>query len=150
MSSIKFKSIPGAMFLTLVMLLQFSNAVSARDTTQDQPIADAMETATAKSFTGVTFYFGDQSYPGVKRTIGSYTAKRLTNAFGKSDYNSCQWAFLSGIKSLYERVLAEGGNAVVNIQSITTGKPSKSVSQFICRTGNVVTKVYLSGDVVEI
>ena len=145
----RIKNTQWAVFLVFAAMIQFPDLVSARDTTQNQPIMDAMETATAKSFTGVKFYFGDQSYPAVKRSIGTYTAKRTTNAFGKSDYESCQWAFLSGVKALYERALAEGGNAVVNIHGITTGESSKSATQFVCRAGNIVTKVYLKGDVVE-
>ncbi len=136
--------------ISMAMLMQFSGVALARDTTLNQPIIDAMETATAKSFTGVDFYFGDQPYPEQQHFFGNYTTKRTTNAFGKSDYDSCQWAFLSGIKTLYERALREGGNAVVNIQSITTGAPSKSATQFVCRAGNVVTKVYLRADIVEL
>jgi hypothetical protein len=108
-----------------------------------------MATATAKSFSEVKFYFGDQSHPEPRRFIGNYSSRRTTNAFGKSDQAACQWAFLSGIKTFYERALAEGGNAVINIRSVTTGAPVSSSTEFVCRAGNVVAKVYLTGDVVS-
>ena len=133
-----------------MLVMQFPGIAAARDTKQHQPIADAMETVTAQAFTNVKFYFGDQPHPPIKRLIGTYTTKRTTNGFGKTDAKSCQWAFLSGIKTLYERALTEGGNAVLNIQSITTGSPFKSTSEFVCRAGSVVTKVYLRGDIASL
>jgi len=135
---------------TIIAMLQMPGAAQARDTSQKQSVSDAMNTATAKSYSGVNFYFGDQSYAEPKRFIGNYTSKKTTNAFGKSDHEACQWAFLSAIKSFYERARREGGNAVVNITSITTGQPFKSTDQFECRAGNIVAKVYLQADVVEL
>ena len=136
--------------IPIVAITQFPGTVDARDDASKQPIADAMATETAQAFTGVKFYFGDQPYGEAKRKIGNFTSKKTTNAFGKSDYDACQWAFLSAVKSFYERALREGGNAVVNLKSITTGEPFSSATEFECRAGHVVAKVYLSGDVVEL
>lgn len=133
-----------------ITMAQIPGAAQARDTSQEQSITEAMNTETAQSYTGVEFYFGDQPYAEPKRFIGHFTSKKTTRAFGKSDYESCQWAFLSAIKSFHQRALREGGNAVVNITSITTGQPFKSTDQFKCRAGNVVSKVYLQADVVEL
>lgn len=135
---------------SIIAMIQISGVAEARDDAQKESIGDAMNTATAKSFSEVKFYFGDQSYAEPKRFIGNYTSKKTTRAFGKSDEEACQWAFLSAIKSFYERALREGGNAVVNIKSITTGRSFKSTDQFECRAGNVVAKVYLQADVVEL
>ena len=134
----------------IVAIAFFPGSAGARDEVVKQSIEDAMATDTAQSFTGVEFYFGDQAYAEPKRKLGYYTSKKTTNAFNKSDYDACQWAFLSAVKSFYHRALREGGNAVVNIQSITTGKPFKHAELFECRAGNVIAKVYLSGDVVEL
>ena len=138
--------ITGALLSMFMMLL--SATAFGRDNVQQHSIAEAMETDTAKSFSSVQFYFGNQPHPDIKRRLGSYTTKRTTNAFGKGDYKSCQWAFLSALKTLSERTLTEGGNAVVNIESVTTGKTFAGTDEFICRAGNVITKVYLKGDVV--
>lgn len=136
--------------ITIMAMAQLAGVAQARDSSQQQSIAEAMSTATAQSYTGVAFYFGDQSHAEPKRFIGTYTSKKTTNAFGKSDYEACQWAFLSAIKSFHQRALREGGDAVVNITSITTGQPIKSTDHFMCRAGNVVAKVYLQGDVVKL
>ena len=140
----------GASILLVIIAVQSPGTAIARDTVQNYPIIDAMETATAKSFTDVKFYFGEQPHPAVKRLIGTYPTKRTTNAFGKSDAKACQWAFLSAITTLYKRALLEGGNAVVNIQSITTGKPINSSDEFVCRAGSLLAKVYLEGTVVSL
>lgn len=134
----------------IIAMIQMPGLAEARDKAQQLSISDAMNTETALSYTEVEFYFGDQTYQEPKRFIGNYTSKKTTNAFGKSDEEACRWAFLSAIKSFYERALREGGNAVVNIKSITTGKPFKSADQFECRAGNIVAKVYLQADVVEL
>ena len=136
--------------LSIFAMIQFPAPALARDDAAKHSIDEAMATDTARAFTGVKFYFGDQSFGQAKRKIGSYTSRKTTNAFGKSDEEACQWAFLSAVKSFYERALREGGNAVVNLKSITTGKPFSSATEFECRAGNVVAKVYLSGDVVEL
>ena len=136
--------------VAIIAMIQIPGLAEARDTSLQLSISDAMNTDTAKSFTGVEFYFGDQTYQEPKRFIGNYTSKKTTNAFGKTDEEACRWAFLSAIKSFYERALREGGNAVVKIKSITTGKSFESTDQFECRAGNIVAKVYLQADVVEL
>lgn len=135
---------------TIIAMAQTAGLAQARDTSQQQSISEAMNTSTAQSYTGVKFYFGDQSHAKPKRRIGTFTSKKTTNAFGKSDYEACQWAFLSAIKTFHQRAMRENANAVVNITSITTGQPFSSSDQFMCRAGNVVAKVYLQGDVVEL
>jgi UDP-3-O-acyl-N-acetylglucosamine deacetylase len=127
-----------------------SSLVHARDDAKRLPIAQPMQTNTAAEFTSVRFFFGDQAHPAVQRTIGTYTTRRNTNAFNKSDQEACDWGFLSAVKTLWERALAEGGNAVINIRSVTTGDPLSSSTEYVCRAGNVVAKVYLEGTVVVI
>ncbi len=134
----------------LVLAMLFPHLAAARDSTQNQPIADAMKTVTAKGLDGVKFYFGEQSSPPGARLIGTYSSRKATNAFNKSDYEACQWAFLSALKSLHQRALGRGGNAVVNIRSLSTGQLGGDADNFVCRAGNVVAKVYLRGDVVAL
>ena len=134
----------------IVVAACFSSTTFARDTVVRQSIESAMQTSTAMSFTGVQFFFGDQAHGEVKERMGTVSSRRTTNAFGKSDRESCEWAFLSGIKALHQRALAEGGNAVINIRSITTGQTDSSQTDYVCRAGNVVSKVYLEGEVVRL
>lgn len=147
----RLKSLSRVAALSVVMSVVMLSAPTvsfARDAAQEHSIQAAMDTSTAQSFNGVRFFFGKGNHPAVKRTIGTYSSRRSTNAFGKSDMESCQWAFLSAVKTFYERALAEGGNAVINIQSVTTGPEFSSTDKYQCRAGNVVSKVYLTGDVV--
>lgn len=124
------------------------NTAYARDTVHRFPVADPMATSTAEEFTNVRFYFGGQAHPTVARTIGEFTTRRTTNAFTKSDKEACDWGFLSAVKTLWERALKEGGNAVINIRSVTTGDTVDSPEEYVCRAGNVIAKVYLEGTVV--
>src|SRR5688572_26875960 len=95
------------------------SVAQARDTNLKLPLKDAMENADAKSRLGteVKFFFGSQTHPAAKATMGTYTTNKKTNFANKSDKEGCEWAFLSAMLSLKERALAEGGNAVINIQS---------------------------------
>lgn len=128
--------------------LALVQSASARDDSQRFPIATPMNTETAKSFEGVQFFFGDAPHPAVAKTLGTYSSRRTTNAFGKSDEAACDWAFLSAVKTFWERAQSEGGNAVINLRSVTTGEAVSSSTEYVCRAGNVIAKVYLEGTVV--
>ncbi|MCZ7600080.1 MAG: excinuclease ABC subunit A [Gammaproteobacteria bacterium] len=130
------------------MSLALVQSASARDDAQRFPISTPMSTETAKSYDGVQFFFGDAPHPAVAKRLGTYSSRRNTNAFGKSDEAACDWAFLSAVKSFWERAQSEGGNAVINLRSITTGETVSSSTEYVCRAGNVVAKVYLEGTVV--
>ncbi len=134
---------------TLLISFLFTPTAQARDDAKKFPISGPMSTETVKNLNGVKFYFGDKA-PAVSKKFGTFTTRRTTNAFGKSDKQSCDWAFLSGIKTLAERARKEGGNAVINIRSITTGETVSSSTQYVCRSGNIVAKVYLEGQVVTL
>lgn len=133
--------------IALAALMVF-NTAQARDSVHRFAVAEPMATSTAEEFTNVRFYFGDQPHPTVARTIGEFTTRRTTNAFTKSDKEACDWGFLSAVKTLWERALKEGGNAVINIRSVTTGETVSSTEEYVCRAGNVVAKVYLEGTIV--
>lgn len=136
--------------LGILLGFSISSVALARDTIHHFPIAEPMATSTAKKFVGVRFFFGNQSHPRIKRTIGTFSTHRTTNAFLKSDKEACDWGFLSALKSLWQRAEKEGGNAIIDIHSITTGKTVNSPRNYVCRAGNVVAKVYLEGKVVVV
>lgn len=139
---------PGQLLSLLIVTLIWPCTAIARDATQRYSIADAMMHEVATGLTDVNFYWGDQEHPEIEKTIGTYETRRKTGAFGRSDYKACRWAFLAAVKVLHSRALKEGGDAVVNIRSTVTGTEFSSKDEFICRDGNIVTKVYLKGDVV--
>jgi hypothetical protein len=140
-----------ALVATVAALLAVGVA-QARDTALKLPLKDAMETPDAKSQLGtdVKFFFGDQKHPAAKTTLGTYTANKKTNFANKSDKEGCEWAFLSAMLSLKQRAIAEGGNAVVNIQSFYKKKEFSSATEYECHAGAFVGGVALRGTVVKL
>jgi hypothetical protein len=122
----------------------------ARDTRLKLPIKDAMETAAAqeKLGTDVKFVFG--SAPAGAKTLGTYVSNKKTNFANKSDKEGCEWAFLSAMISLKQRALAEGGNAVVNIQSYYKKNEFTSATEYECGAGAFVGGVALRGTVAKL
>jgi uncharacterized protein YbjQ (UPF0145 family) len=86
----------------------------------------------------------------VAKDLGVFTANRRTNAFGKSDEAACQIAFLSAIIALQSRAQNMGGNAIVDIKSITKHNDLTSASEYRCAAGDVVANVVLTGRVVKL
>ncbi len=135
---------------TAMLALAIPTVADARDERLRFPIADPMATTTAEQFTGVRFFFGESRHPSVGRSWGTLSSRKTTNAFGKSDKAACDWAFLSAVKSFWERAQSEGANAVIGIKSTTTGTPFSSSTEYECRAGGVIARVYLEGTVVQI
>ena len=129
-----------------------SVAAHARDTELKLSVKEALETAAAKEKLGteVKFFFGDQVHPAVKATLGTYTSNKKTNFANKTDKEGCEWVFLSAMLSLKQRALAEGGNAVVNIQSYYKKKEFSSPTEYECHAGAIMGGVALRGTVVKL
>ena len=126
-------------------------AAAARTTIQDYSIENALNSRTGEEkLLDIDLFFARQPHPAVVADLGVFKANRRTNAFGKSDENACRIAFLSALISLQERAVREGGNAVVNIKSITKHQDLVSATQFRCAAGNVVANVALTGRVVRL
>ena len=138
--------------LVLVGLFLFSQSVFSRDSVQGFSIADALTHEKAQSVLGdqVEFYFGDERPAGISREFGEFKTNKKTNAFGKSDKDACEWAFLSAMVALRDRALSEGGNAVVNIRSNYKNNLTSSPNEFKCGAGAMVAGVALVGTVVTI
>lgn len=139
---------PATLFALFGMLLCVG-AAQARDTLHNFSVKDVLEQEEhAARLEGIKFYFGDQAHPAVKRKLGHYKTNKKTNAFKKSDRVACEWAFMSAMVALHKRALAEGGDAVINIQSNYKSRPFKSDSEFQCGAGAIMAGVALKGDVV--
>jgi hypothetical protein len=122
----------------------------ARDTRLKLPIKDALETAAAKEKLGTDVKFVFASTPANAKGMGTYTSNKKTNFANKSDKEGCEWAFLSAMISLKERALAEGGNAVVNIQSYYKKNEFSSATEYECAAGAFVGGVALRGTVAKL
>jgi uncharacterized protein YbjQ (UPF0145 family) len=125
---------------------------AARDTISDYSIADAMADENIKVVLGdsISFHFGEVIHGKLMRSIGEFTSNKKTNAFNKTDTEACEWAFASAMKSLRDRAIKEGGNAVINIRSNYKGNLSSSETTFRCGAGSIMAGVALTGTVAEL
>ncbi|ABS63105.1 excinuclease ATPase-like protein [Parvibaculum lavamentivorans DS-1] len=116
------------------------------------PVKPALETPAAREKLdgSVGFYFGDTAHPQVVESLGTVTSRKKTNAFAKSDAETCQHVALSTFIELQHQAQLRGGNAVINIVSVYDGKERKSDTEYECRVGFLMSGVALKGEVVKL
>lgn len=109
--------------------------------------AQAGSLGKAKLKPGIKLFMKGEAHPKVVKTLGEFKSNQRTNGFGKSAQVACDTAFISALISLQGRAEKEGGNAVVDIFTITKDKPFESAEQYSCIKGGFVTNVALKGTV---
>ncbi len=136
----------------LALSLALTTAAQARDDIGNYNLEETLAMAQSKVALGneVAFYFGDQPYGKVAQEMGEFRTNKKTNAFNKTDKEACQWVFLSAMKALKDRAIAEGGNAVVEIKSNYKNNLTASNETFQCGAGTFVAGVALVGKVVQL
>jgi uncharacterized protein YbjQ (UPF0145 family) len=139
-------------FLILVVsVIMLAPDALARDTRHRFSIADVMENAeNASQLEGVSFYFGEQSHPAIKKNHGEFRTNKKTNAFNKSDLQACERAMMSALLQLYQRAQSLGVNAVINIKSNYKDNVVSSETEYVCGAGALVAGVALIGTFVEV
>lgn len=127
-------------------------ATFARDTITNYSVREALSLPQARNALGskIRFYFGGQKHGGIQKNYGIFRTNKKTNAFGKTDKEACQWAFLSAMISLRDRAVREGGNAVVNIKSNYRNHLTSSEKTFKCGAGALIAGVAFVGTVVKL
>ncbi|TLF51782.1 excinuclease ATPase subunit [Halomonas urmiana] len=143
----------GLLSLTaLVAGLAMATSAQARDTRHLLSIEEAMDTPAAqeKLDPNIRFVFADTPHGSVAEQYGNFVTNKKTNAFNKSDEEACRWVMLSALLSLQDRVHAEGGNAVINIESFYDREPMVSRAEYECYAGMLMAGVALRGDVVTL
>ncbi len=115
--------------------------------TYEQAISAAK--AAGKLDGSVAFY---PSGTGPKGTIVSANAvtNKKTNAFGKSDEESCLWAAQSALITMQDAAKKAGANAVVNLMSYYKKVEFKSPTDIECHAGAVISGVALKGDLANV
>ena len=98
----------------------------------------------------IALYMKGQSHPEVLKTLGEYKTNQRTNGFGKSAKSACDRVFISALMALQDRARKEGGNAVIDIYTITKDKEFSSATEYSCIKGGFVTNVALMGTVATI
>ncbi|MDI5934603.1 excinuclease ATPase subunit [Halomonas kalidii] len=143
----------GLLSLTLLIGgMALAATAQARDTRHLLSIEEAMNTPAARERLDpeIRFVFADADHGEVVAEHGNYVTNKKTNAFNKSDEEACRWVMLSALLSLQERVRAEGGNAVINIESYYKRNAMASRTEYECHAGAVMAGVALRGDVVTL
>ncbi|HCD04815.1 MULTISPECIES: hypothetical protein [unclassified Methylophaga] len=140
------------LILLTASVLIFSTQAHSRDTQHMLSIEAAMNSADFKEKLdpNIRFYFGNQPHPEIEKSFGKFVSNKKTNAFGKSDEAACEWVLLSAMLSLQDRVKAEGGNAVININSYYKKNTVSSETEYECHAGAIMAGVALQGEVVRI
>lgn len=135
----------------IALCVLITASANARDTRHNFPLKAVFDNPEyAERLEGVRFYFGDQPHPTVERTILKTRTNKKTNAFKKEDQVACEWALMSALVALHKRALAEGGNAVINIESNYKSQPFRSDSEYQCGAGAIMAGVALKGEVVKL
>ena len=134
--------------LALASCLVASTAL-ARSDLIEIPVKTATAHEKSSSLLDVPYYMAGQSHPAIAKDLGVYRSNQRANAFRKSDEHACSVAFLSALIALQKRAQRLGGDAVVDIKSITKHRDLESSTEFRCAAGNVVANVALSGRVVK-
>ena len=98
----------------------------------------------------IRLYMKGEQHGKVVKQLGEYKANKRSNGFGHSAQSACDRAFISALVSLQERAEREGGNAVIDIYTITKDEKFESPDQYSCIKGAFVTNVALMGTVAKL
>jgi len=141
----------GVMVLLLFLALTVAmNNAAAEDRVLKFPVKHALNSKTGKEkmLDDIRVYMVGQGHPGVDRSYREYQSNKRST--GMSDQAACDLAFLSAIIGLQQRADREGGNAVIDIFSITNNKKLKSSETYSCLRGRSMANVILRGTVVRL
>lgn len=146
------KTVLAGITLVVVALALSSASSLAADTWHKLPAQQAIDSSLGKEklLPDIKLYMKGQGHPAIARKLGEFKSNKRTNALGKSDESGCEIAFISALISLQERARKEGGNAVVDIYSITKDRKFESADTYSCLTGTLIANVALMGTVVQL
>jgi len=136
--------------LGLLLAVSVATAARARNTMLDLAVADAKKSPRAVNLLDVPFYMAGEKHPKVKQDLGEFSSNQRTSGAFRSDDAACQIAFLSAIIQLQKRANAQGGNAVIDVRSITRNENLSSATQYRCAAGAMVANVALTGHIVKL
>lgn len=138
-------------FSLAAISLLLAGPASARNTFHDFDAAKAKaEGVGRENLLDVPVYLAGERHAAEAQDLGVFRTNMRTNAANKSDEEACQIAFLSALISLQNRARALGGDAVVDVRSITKNNDLTSATQYRCVAGAFVANVALEGRVVKL
>ena len=134
-----------------VLFMGLPGAAGARNTEHLLPVSDAVSSELGQAhLIGVPYFFKGQAGPPVAEQLLQLDTSQATRGAFRSDEESCNVAFLSALRVLQDRAQLEGGDAVIDIVSITRRKRTESPTQFRCVAGAMVVHVGLRGMIVRL
>ena len=98
----------------------------------------------------IPIYMKGVEHPRVAEKLRQVMTNQSTRGAFRSDDASCRVAFLSAAKVLQERAQAAGGDAVIDVVSITRHRETEDATSFRCVAGTFVVHVGLKGLIVKL
>ena len=133
-------------------LLFCAPSLHAADQWHEFPAAAAIKSPLGqeKLLPNIQVFMKGQSHPGIVKKFGEFKTNQRSSKFGKSAQEACDTTFLSGLIALQKRAEREGGNAVVDIYTITKNQKYESPKNYKCIAGSMISNVALMGTVVKL
>lgn len=141
-----------AKVLVAVALLGVPGLSLAGDKIVHFPFANAVAAATqsGKLDGTVKFYLAGNVPPGQVTVVNDdVSVNRKTNAFGKADQKTCDWALQSALIALQDQAKAAGANAVVDIVS-DYGNEYRDPEKYECHVGFLMSGVIMRGKLAKV
>jgi hypothetical protein len=139
-------------FVAIAWLLAVPGLASAKDKIEHYPFANAVAAATksGKLDGTVTFYLAGNNPQGQVTVIKSdVSVNRKTNAFGKADQPTCDWALQSALIALQDQAKEAGANAVIDIVS-DYGNEYRDGEKYECHVGFLMSGVIMKGKLAKL
>jgi uncharacterized protein YbjQ (UPF0145 family) len=138
--------------LVIALALAMPGIAAAKDQIQHYPFANAVAEATksGKLDGTVKFYLHGNNPQGQVNVIKSdVSVNRKTNAFGKADQKTCDWALQSALIALQAAAKQAGANAVIDIVS-DYGDEYRDSEKYECHVGFLMSGVIMKGKLAKV
>jgi uncharacterized protein YbjQ (UPF0145 family) len=139
--------------LTVLLLTALPGVSLAADKIAHLAFNNAVVAATqsGKLDGSVKFYLAGTQPTGQITVINdNVTTNRKTNAFGKQEQATCDWALQSALISLQDDAKKAGANAVVDIVSNYDDKEYRDSQNYECHVGFLMSGVELKAKLAKV
>ena len=133
--------------ISLILAMSAAPAL-ARNTEVLLDAKTAVEQQGKGDLLNIPFYMKGATHKKVIKTIGNWSSTRKGRGAFQSDDDACNRTFVTALKSLQQRALKEGGNAIINVTSWTKNQNYENEKNFRCIAGSMIVHVAIKGDVV--
>lgn len=138
--------------MLVLLALAVPGFACAKDKIVHFPFANAVAAATqsGKLDGSVKFYLAGNPPSGRVTVLkDDVSVNRKTNAFGKRDQPTCDWALQSALISLQAEAKQAGANAVIDIVS-DYGHEYRDSQNYECHVGFLMSGVIMKGKLAKV